>query len=156
MSKILNYARGSFYVSPNHVRKAMVTVQGLSVPSTGCLVTDFSMRDAEKNAIIQCFNGVNHVYAFGHDPETSQFSVTYSVFLGNQCMHGRFQDSGRLARIIRSYNSIKLSSGRRTVNVTFGNGLTIVGIVLSADARVQDAGLNIVSVTISGKSMYMV
>ena len=109
----------------------------------------------EKAKITQCFNNVNHIYAFGHDPEQSGFSITYLVFLGEACMEDEkgFRDSGNLARVVKSYNDLKVSVSKASVDVTLGTGLTVVGIILSANVAVYDAEMNAVTVTIAGKSL---
>ena len=157
MSKIIGEEiRGTFFLDDSiKFEPSIVSVGDLTSVQDSILVQGFSFNDQEKNAIIQCFDDTNHVYAFGHDPENSLFSVTFLVFLGSKCMKEAFKASGSLSEILERYKGMKVSRGA-TVNVTFGKGVTLVGIVLSAAVQLANPELNTVSVVISGKSLYLV
>ena len=138
------------------VTRSIIQIDGIeSNPSNeGAIVTSFSLNDSEKNSVIQCFGGVNHVYAFGRDPEQSAFSVSYLVFLGSKCMRddtGGFKPGNYLDKIVKNYNSIRVSESSNTVIMSIGNGVSYTGVVLSMNAAVHDPELNTISVTISGK-----
>lgn len=155
MARILSITRGSFVVKKmnEQIQPSIITLDGLDLPDEGALVVNFNVNDMEKSSIIQCFNDVNHIYAFGHDPEQSAFSLTYLVYLGKACMKddtGGFQAGDALSSIVQSYNNIKVSKGS-TATVSCGHGVSYLGIVLSANVAVHDPELNLVSVTIAGK-----
>lgn len=153
MAKIFGVVRGSFFIEDKDVQPSIVSIEGLDLPTDGALVSNFTVNDMEKSTITQCFNNVNHIYAFGHDPEQSGFSITYLVFLGEACMTEGFKDSGNLSKIVKGYNALKVSSKKASVDITLGTGLTVVGIVLSANVSVYEAEINAVTVTIAGKSL---
>lgn len=153
MAKLFGVVRGSFFIEDQDVSPSIVSIDKLDLPTEGALVLNFYVNDVEKSTITQCFNNVNHIYAFGHDPEQSGFSITYLVFLGEACMEEGFKDSGNLAKVVKSYNDLKVSSSKASVDVTLGTGLTLVGIILSANVTVHDQESNSVTVTIAGKSL---
>lgn len=155
MSAIFSASRGSFFIQRDMSFSAsMIYIPGMDTMSLdNTLVSNFSFNDSEKNAIIQCFNDVNHVYAFGHDPEQSGFSITYITFLGDRCMENGFKPGWSLADIVDSYNDIKLSKKESTVIITFGHGVSLEGIILSLSVSVYETELNAITVTITGKSM---
>ena len=72
------------------VQKSIIDLDGIDTSGETTLVSNFSVQDNEKLGMIQCFNDTNHLYAFGHDPENSEFSVTYIAFLGQACMKTAF------------------------------------------------------------------
>ena len=157
MSRVFGVVRGSFYIESGggqEIKPSIIKITGIDLPSEGALVTNFTMNDTEKATITQCFNNVNHIYAFGHDPDQSVFSVSYLVFLGSGCMTDDegFKDSGNLSDIVQKYNNVKISNGA-SVDVTFGEFLSVVGIVLSVNVAVYEAELNSVVVTVAGKSL---
>ena len=159
MARILSNIRGSFVVKDLGlpVTKSIIQIEDVkSGPdeNEGAIVVNFNINDSEKNSIIQCFGGINHVYAFGHDPEQSAFSVTYLIFLGEKCMtddSGGFKPGSTLESIVSDYNAAKVSMKKETVQVSCGNGVSYTGIVLSFNAAVHDPELNMISVTIAGK-----
>ena len=156
MAKLFGVVRGSFFIEDKEVSPSIVSIDKLDLPTEGALVSNFTVNDMEKSTITQCFNNVNHIYAFGHDPDQSGFSITYLVFLGEACMedeNGGFKDSGNLAKIVKSYNDLKVSNSKASVDITMGTGLTVVGIILSANVAVYEAEMNAVTVTIAGKSL---
>jgi hypothetical protein len=158
MAIIMGDTRGSFTVLKMPIESSIVRIDGFDPPNGqndhGILVQSFSMKDAEKHSIIQCFNDSNHVYAFGHDPEQSGFAITYIVFFGSQCMPDKeFKQSNYLETIVGKYNELRVSSSSKTVNVIYGNGVMQEGILLSLSASIHDPELNTISVTLSGKAM---
>jgi len=131
-----------------------VTVDGFTPPGTGSLVADFRIQQREKTATIQCFNEVNHVYAFGHDPENSPFSVSYLVFLGSECMQKKqFSPSSDLRTFISTYLEKRVSAKKSAITVTYRGAGSIRGIVTGFDVSVLDQEMHICSVTLSGKCM---
>ena len=161
MADIFNITNGSFCLKtmPSEIKPSVVTIDGISDISAlktgdGLLVSNFAVSDREKSSILQCFGGRNHVYAFGHDPDQSAFSVTFFLFLGKKCMEknkGGFEPGELLKSIVDKYNEVKVSNRKATVQVSLGGGVSYTGIVLAMSASVQDAEINLVSVTVSGK-----
>lgn len=163
MARILSNIRGSFvvkdlgldvYPSIIQIGDNGTGIRSGPTDNEGALVVNFNINDSEKNSIIQCFGGVNHVYAFGHDPEQSAFSVTYLVFLGEKCMEddlGGWLPGSWLKKIVDDYNKIKISELKKTIQVTCGNGVSYTGIALSLNASVHDPEISMISVTIAGK-----
>lgn len=150
MSRLLNTSRGSYHTID--VSRSVVRIIGADVPSgNGILVVNFNINDIEKSSTIQCFGGINHIYAFGHDPDQSTFAVSYLVFLGRKCSRTGFVPGSNLSTINRRYNSSKVSTKRAVVRMTCGGGVSYTGILLGMSASVYDPELNIVSVTLSGK-----
>ena len=150
--QVINVAHGSFkeVVVDN---SPYVTITGFTPPNTGQLLTDFRIRMSEKNSVVQCFNEINHIYAFGHDPDGSVFSVTYLVFLGKGCMKEKFEAGTALAAFMRGYLENRVSKKKSTVTITYKGAGYIRGIVLDWDVSVADEEMSAVSVTFSGKNL---
>jgi len=156
MSKIFGVVRGSFHIQRDaYIGASMVYIPGMDTATIkNTLVSNFSFSDSEKNSIIQCFNDVNHIYAFGHDPEQSGFSITYITFLGEKCMKDdKFKPGNSLSELVGAYNDIKVSKYANTIDVMFGNGVMIKGIILSLSVSTYETEFNTVTVTVSGKAM---
>lgn len=149
--KILNVTRGSY-------REVIVgdvpymQIDGFPKNAAGMLLTDFRTRFQEKNAIIQCFNEINHVYAFGHDPDNSTFSATFLVFLGRQCMtDNTFTPGPRVKEFVRTYLNQRVSQKKTTVKITWQSVTYVKGILLGFDFASYDEEMNMATVTFSGK-----
>ena len=153
MSSIIDVGRGSH--APVHVGSgAYVDLDGFTPSGTGSLVVDFRVQLHEKTSVIQCFNEVNHVYAFGHDPEGSSVSITYLVFMGASCYSlGKFTPSSEMARFLGAYLDKKVSKKKSVVLATFRGFGTMRVMVTGFDASVYDPEMNICSVTLSGKCL---
>ena len=184
MSKVFGIVRGSYKALSSDVelKPSIINIDGIGISAgQGILVQNFSIQDVEKHGMIQCFNNVTHIYAFGHDPEQSGFSISYLVFLG-KCKSDSSQQSSsgmreggsyergynggegfennepdysteNLAKVIKAYNDLKVSKKKSTVVMTIGENIAVVGIILSVQVNVEDSELNTLSVTISGKSL---
>ena len=153
MSKVFNICRGSYRVASigGSIQPSMIVLDGLKTDDSGYLVTDFRFSDMEKVGVIQCFNDYNHIYAFGHDPENSGFSVSFTVFLGDKCMEGSFKEGSSLKTVLKKYLDDRVSKKKATIEITLGQGTTFVGLVQSCEIGNADAEMNMGSVTISGK-----
>ena len=149
--KILGTVRGFFrQMNVNVKTDSYIKIKGLSVPTQGALVADTGVSKAEKTAILQCFNETNHVYAFGHDPEASQYNVTYLVFLQNSssCSTAdRFSANDAVKKFLQEYNKLKVSKKHATVDLTMGAETYVSGILVSFNVKVYSAELNMLSVT---------
>lgn len=156
MSMVFNIFRGAYVQADTtgRIQPSIIRLSGITSGS-GVLVSGVSVVDAEKNAIIQCFENRNHIYAFGHDPDNSTFSIDYTVFLGSGCSSA-FKAGSRLKAVIAAYNKMKLSRSARTFTLTIGSSVSVRGIVLSANVSVFSDELNALKVTVSGKSMELI
>lgn len=140
-------ANGSMNIQPS-----IVAVDGISSAGDTILVSNFQVTDNEKLGVVQCFNDTNHLYAFGHDPESSGFSVTYIVFMGGECMKDGFEAGDSTRLMVQAYNEMKVSQ-HGLMHVTFGKGVTLTGVVCSLDVGVFDPDLNALTVTVAGKAL---
>jgi len=148
--RIVQVERGSFkeVVVDN---SPFVRIQGLDVPDTGQLLTNFTIHLSEKNGIIQCFNEINHIYAFGHDPENSNFTVSYLVFLGKGCMKDKFVAGSALNTFFKGYLDNRVSKKKSVVQITYKGSGYVRGILLDYNVSVFDEEMHAVTVTFSGK-----
>ena len=149
--KILNVTRGSYHeVIVGDV--PYMQIDGLPKNATGVLLTDFRTRFQEKNSIVQCFNEINHVYAFGHDPDNSTFSATFLVFLGRQCMtDDNFTPGPRMKELVKMYLDQRGSKKKATVKITWQGVGYVKGVLLGFDLASYDEEMNMATVTFSGK-----
>ena len=154
MSVVLGITRGSVKAIDINggIKSSIIQISGVSSKGSTTLVSNFSVQDNEKLGMIQCFNNVNHLYAFGHDPENSGFSVTYIAFLGKECMKSHFTPGNAVKDLVSAYNDNKVSKGT-LATVSFGGGKTLEGVILNMNIEVFSPELNAVTVTISGKAL---
>lgn len=155
---IIDVARGSYKEVIPAIEGPVFHIRDIPTEEinmdAGWLLTDFSHRLLEKSAIIQCFNGFNHVYAFGHDPENSTFSFTYTVFLGEACIKREkgFTASNTFdTEFFQKYLDKRVSKSESTVDIIFSTSQTLTGILLAFDVSVADAEMHALSVTFSGR-----
>lgn len=153
MARVFTRVRGAFRaMDVGNVTSSIIKITGVSdklKSGGGILVSNFNFSKNEKTSIIQCFNEVNHIYAFGHDPEGSMFQVTFIAFMTG-CSES-FSDTGNLKTLVDKYNQKRVSKTKATITATFGKGLSIVGILTNLNAAVFDAETNALSCTFSGK-----
>ena len=160
--RVLDIVRGSVAQfsggSLGTITPSVVKLEDVDTTGQAVLVSNFQVVDNEKLGIIQCFNNTNHLYAFGHDPQSSGFTVTYIVFMGKEngkdiCMQGSFKSGNLVGGAVRTYNELKVSGYKKTVMVTFGNGTALTGVVTSLDIAVFDPEINAITVSIGGKAL---
>lgn len=153
MARVFSRVRGAFRaMDVGNIVPSIIKIDELKLPQDGALVSNFSFSKNEKTSIIQCFKDVNHIYAFGHDPEGSMFSITYIVFMTDKCAE-EFKDSGRLQTMINGYNDLRVSARKATIKATFGTGVVLVGILTNVQTAVFEAETNTLTVTFSGKNV---
>lgn len=152
MALVFDIVRGSFkaFALQGDVQPSMIKLDGLETEGTGYLVTTFQFADHEKVGIIQCFDDYNHVYAFGHDPENSAFAISYTVFLGNECMREKFEEGLPKHVVLGKYLEDRVSKKGDTIEVVFGD-TTYTAIVQDCQVASADPEINTASITISGK-----
>lgn len=147
--KVLHDVRGTFRcMTENLTTSSIVSVTGLSLPPNNVYVQSYNVTKSEKRAIVQCFNSVNHVYAFGPDPEGSNYSITYGVFLQEYGCSDRFRSSGAVAKMLAQYRQLRVSASKKIVSMTVDTGAMVSGILVGCQINVQDAENNLVSVTL--------
>jgi hypothetical protein len=91
---------------------------------------------------------VNHVYAFGPDPDASNYSITYIVFYQEYGCSDRFKSSGALAKMLNQYKQLRVSTTPKLVSMTIDTGAMVVGILIGCQINVVDPEQNMVSVTL--------
>lgn len=134
--------RGSFKVMRFEAGEGLIKFpKEISIPGSCAFVSGVSIRKNEKKAIIQCFNSVNHVYAFGADPESSMYSCSVAVF-GASCERGGFKSSTGLGKLLDSYKSNRVSKSAKTLSLTVDNKV-LKGILVGVAVDVVDAELNL-------------
>jgi hypothetical protein len=147
MSKVFGQTvRGNFKQITMNASSSIVQVPDLNVPFDCCFVSNTSVRKNEKRAIIQCFNSVNHIYAFGANPESSTYACSFSVFL-SKCGSGKFQSTGGVNQLINSYKQKRVSKNPSIVTMSV-DGDVQSGILVGLAVDVEDAELNLFRVTV--------
>ena len=145
MSKIVGSPRGTWReldLGMAVTAEYAFLIDGWPSMEDGILTVNFRLSRAEKAGMVQCFGGITHVYAFGHDPERSGFALTLLLF-PKACDKGH-----RLSDVVDQYNSINVTN-KVIASISVG-GITVRGIVTGCEASVYDAELNIVQATLSG------
>ena len=90
---------------------------GGSAVGSSSLVTSFSVAQAESYAVAKCLNGGVFLYAFGHDPQQSSFSLGVTSFL-----HGCDGNVGSdLEAAISAYRAGRVSQSKELSSMTVGN-----------------------------------
>lgn len=149
--KVFQEVRGSFKVmTENLTTSSIVRVTGIELPPNNVFVQSFNVTKAEKKAIVQCFNNVHHIYAFGPDPDGSNYSITYCVFMQQEGCNTKFKSSGSLGNLLEQYKTLRVSSekGKKLVNMTIDSGAMVSGILVGCMINVVDPEQNMVSVTL--------
>jgi len=154
--QIIDVVRGSvkaFDANNKSPVPSIIKLDDIEPSGDTALVSNFRVTDNEKLGMIQCFNDTNHLYAFGHDPENSGFSVTYIAFISKACSHTSFSPGDAVKKLVDAYNSKKISATGKTVKMTFGGGKALDGVVCSMDVDVFDPEINALTITIAGKAL---
>ncbi len=135
-------------MSENLTTSSIVSVTKITLPPNNVFVMNYDVTKTEKKAITQCFNNVNHVYAFGPDPEASNYAITYGVFYQDYGCHDSFKSSGALGKLINQYKQLRVSSTPALVSLTIDSGASVTGILIGCKVGVQDPEMNLVAVTL--------
>lgn len=150
-----NCVRGVFgkasipWGSPSLVKIGGTGDDSFKLPDEGVFVSSYDLEKGEKRGIIQCFKNVNHVYAFGQDPESSRYSVTLSVFMQAPECATEFKSGKALASIIDEYKRLRVSEHPYVVSVSVDDGAIVNGILTGVRVSVLDASLNLLAVVLS-------
>lgn len=140
-------ARGAFHKEKFDVGSSgIVSISELDglIGQDNVFVQDVRVNKREKQTVVQCFGEVNHVYAFGADPLSSQFSVTLAIFLVKECNGG--VDGSDIGSAISTYDGMRVSQNPSTVSMTVGGG-TVIGTATGFDMSVANPQLNMVNVS---------
>lgn len=144
-----NAVRGVFAAAEYPVRTAsIIKVDGVNF-GEGAFVSGVSAEKSEKKGIIQCFNNVNHVYAFGQDPESSRYSCTLTVFMQKAGCGNSFQSGGHVAGIVSQYEAKRVSKNPAVVNMSLDTGTVLSGILVGLSVQVADAATNQFNITLA-------
>lgn len=111
------------------------------------LVTGFTITANERVSIIPCFKEYTHVFAFGHAPENSVYSVDLLVLLGASCNE---KSSGQtdLESIVSLYSEFRVSAFGSCIALTIGSA-AFTGALSNITLRGVDPERRIVQVTLS-------
>jgi len=147
--KVLQDVRGTFHcMTENLTTSSVVSVTGLELPPNNVYVQGYTVKKSEKKAVVQCFNRVNHVYAFGPDPDGSTYIIVYGVFLQDYGCNTKFSSSGALAKMLEQYKALRVSTAKKIVSMTIDTGAMVSGILVGLDISVQSPEMNLISVTL--------
>lgn len=145
--KIFSLARGAFHQMSEDVERSIISVPALGAMPDSTFVYGFNVTKAEKKSIVQCFNGAYHIYAFGADPEGSNFSVTFGVFMQGACESG-FKSSGGIRGFMRAYEYLRVSKKPALVTMQLDNGTVVNGILTGLSVNSSSADFNMANVTL--------
>lgn len=123
-----------------------IRVDGLGALRNGVFVGGFNITKNEKKGIIQCFNGSNHIYAFGHDPESSNFSITINVFFERTCDYST--EHGDAGKILQWYRKNRVSKKQKSITMTIDSKGAVSGILTAIQINFIDPALNLASITL--------
>ncbi len=143
--------RGTFGRADFPVAKgdSIIKVKGLNLPDDGVFVSGTTTEKVEKKGIIQCFNNVNHIYAFGQDPENSRYSCTLKVFMQKPGCSEQFESGQAVANLISEYKRLRVSKNPAIVRMQIDDGSFLCGILVGLSVAVEDATINLLSMTFS-------
>lgn len=147
---VIDVARGQ-YCSIGEVSGHIINFEPDILPYfPAYVVSDFAIHTQEKTSITQCFQEKNYVYAFGHDPEGSGFSLNCIVVLNEGCGADTFLSLGSLSDFLQQYKEYRASNLTKSIKMTV-DGATYTVLLLAQDVSVANAEMHLVSVTFSGK-----
>jgi hypothetical protein len=148
--KIFQEVRGTFRcMTTNLTTSSIVSVTGLTLPPNNVYVSGFNVSKSEKVALVQCFNNTHHLYAFGENPEGSNYAVTYNVFMQEYGCGTEFKSSGALAKMLAQYRALRVSSSKKIVSLTIDTGAMLSGVLTGLQINVVDPEQNLMSVTLA-------
>jgi hypothetical protein len=147
---VIDVARGQ-YCTINNVSEHIINFEPDILPYfPAYVVSNFALHTQEKISITQCFKEKNYVYAFGHDPEGSGFSLTCTVVLNEGCSADTFLSLGSLSDFLEYYKVFRTSNFTKSIKMTV-DGATHTVLLLAQDVSVANAEMHLVNVTFSGK-----
>ena len=114
--------------------------RGLTALGDAELVTSFSMEQSENYSVSQCLNGGVYLYTFGHDPASSQFSLSVTSFLST--CDGSVGEG--LARAIDAYRSGRVSQSKDLSTLSVGSA-SMRGYLVGQSVEVTDTAIGIIT-----------
>lgn len=121
----------------------IVSTPGGDPVGSSSIVTSFSVNQAENYSVSQCLNGGVFLYAFGHDPSKSPFTVEVASFL-HTCDSSGFGTD--LANAVSVYGKGRVSQSKQQATLSVGSA-AFRGYLTSQDVSVINQELGIVGTT---------
>ena len=125
----------------------MIKLEGADgLLNTDCiLVQNFQVTLQERASVISCFNDYNYIFAFGHNPMSSQYVVQFTAFLVGKDCHS-VNGSEIVKKIKNYYDKYRVSKRRKLVKLSIGS-LVVKGALVNMQLTGQNAELNTISVS---------
>lgn len=137
------YAFKAIDLDTSEGQGVQVTIGGSGNPvGQSSLVTSFAASQQENVGISQCLNGGVYLYAFGHSPEGSAFSLGITTFL-NTCTGDMSRD---LSAAVAAYRNGRVSQSKQLSSLTIGNTV-LRGYLVGQDIRVVDTEIGVINTT---------
>lgn len=147
--ELLTEVHGSFTCWIGDVStRSIINVPSLSLSYSNTFVQGFNVTKVEKRAVVQCFGHSYHVYAFGPDPEASNFSVTFGVFFQTYKNCESFSASSAVTELLEAYEEMKVSKNPAMITMNVDDGGSVSGILTGLQINSIDPTYNLVSVTL--------
>lgn len=118
------------------------------LPFKELLVSDINISAAERATVVSCFNQFNYVFAFGHNPELSQVSITFSGFLVDDGVCFAVQSGKVIGDLVGFYKSNRVSKKRQVITLHAGTA-TIQGILVGMTIDGLNPELNMITATLT-------
>lgn len=119
-----------------------IDMPGGNPVGSASLVTSFSAEQRENFSVSQCLNGGIFLYTFGHDPQSSQFSLGVTSFL-NTCNGEKAAD---LANALRVYQGGRVSQSKQLASMSVGDAV-LRGYLTGQSVSTVDPQLGIIAST---------
>ena len=143
--EVFDAARGS------HVEiKAGSTMISLepALTSSNIIVSDVNISLAERATVISCFNKFNYIFAFGHNPEISQISITFTGFLVDSDQCNEVKTGKVIGEIVDYYSGKRISEHKQLIKMTAGTK-TIEGALVGLTLDGLSPELNMITATLT-------
>ena len=148
--KVFSDVRGSHIKLSLPVNSSsMIQLEGTDgLLKTDCMfVSNFSINLNERVQVISCFKDYNYIFAFGHNPSASSYTVTFTAFLvGKDCRS--VTGSGIVKRIKEYYSANRVSKKRKLVKLSIGD-LVVKGVLMNMQLVGQSPEYNTITVQMS-------
>jgi len=145
--KIFTAVRGSHIKVNMPVNSSsMIELEGTSgLLSTDCIfVQNFQVGLSERASVVSCFDDYNYIFAFGHNPTSSQYSILFTAFLvGKDC--SSITGAQVIPKIKEYYSQNRVSKKRELVRMTIGS-LVVKGALVSMFLVGSNPELNTITV----------
>ena len=112
----------------------------LGAYSDPLLVVGVNTAQQESRSVAKCFNDVNFLYSFGHNPDASSLTVSFIGMLITQDGTGR---TGITEEFLAAYKSARIWENRRPVQLVTVDGAVMEGFVDAMGSQPQDPHFNL-------------